>query len=183
MQFTKFKLNHGWKSTFRVISINKLNLTNSFSLPEFKKISVFLVLNKLENFDNSRLVAASFILKLLTKQQPYVVKFNLFQTFKKKDYDINICVSLRNNNMYNFISVLSNLVIPALSKVDSRVKYSLCNSCIVANFAILDFSFIKIVETHSIFFRWRDRINISLHTNSKKIIDADYLLNTLKLTR
>ncbi len=183
LKLTKFNNNYTWRNTLRFVTINKLSLSNTFSVLTFNNVNIFLVLNNLENFDNSRLVAASFILKLISNQQPFVTKFSLFQTFRKKDYEITICVSLRDEKMYLFLSMLASAAIPVLSKADARVSFSSFNSCIVANFAIFDFSFIKIIETHSAFFRWRDKVNVSLYSNAKSFNEIKFLLGITKLIR
>lgn len=183
LKLTKFSINNTWNKTLRAVLISKLNLSNSFSISEFTGVNIFLVLNNLDNFDSSRLVAASFILNLISNKRPSVLKFSLFQTFKKKEYAVHLCVSLRNESMYTFLSVLTNVILPSLSKSDVKVSYSLRNLCFVASFAITDFSFIKIVETHSVFFRWRDSVNIQLFTSARTMPNLNALFSVMKILK
>lgn len=133
--------------------LDKLALSNSFMIPKLIKITVFIVLKSLDNFDSSRLVASTFLLRVLSKQRPYVVRFGLFQSFKERECDMLVQVSLCRLKMYEFLSFLVYEVIPFLPKSDFVISYSSCKSSVVAFFTISNLSFIRFIEMHSAFFR------------------------------
>jgi len=139
--------------TFRITFIDKLNVQNTFLVPKIKGAEVFIELKSLENFDNSRLIAAAFILRLISGQKPYVSRLGLFQTFREKDYDAQVRVDLSLHTLYDFLDLLAHDVLPFLSKADFFSNAILSKEGVVVNFTISDLSFLRVVETHSIFFK------------------------------
>lgn len=141
------------RTNTRLALIDKLSLTNTYACPDLLKACLFIDLKGLENFDSPRLLAAIFVLTLLGGTRPYVVRFNLFQTFHEKDYDAKVVLDLNSIMAYKFSQHLSTYILPFLSKADFSF-YALKNSKgVIVNFTIADLSFIRVIETHSIFFK------------------------------
>lgn len=143
-----------YSKSLRLVGIDKLLLRNSFSCPNIYFSTLVVELTGLDNFDNTRLVAAMFILRLLSGKRPYIVKFGLFQTFYDKQCDATVQVTITGTEVFNIVSTLSSNILPFLSKVDflKFVKVEKNKGCVIY-FTIFDLSFIRVVETHSIFFK------------------------------
>lgn len=149
----KFNIYNTYKRSFRIAFFDKLLSQNTYALPSVVKASLFIDLKSLEDFDSSRVIAAMFILRLLGGRRPYVVRFGLFQTFHDKVYDAYVQVNLAGDALYNFLGLITYDIIPFLAKVDFLFNYTSSDEGIVANFTIADLSFLRVVETHSVFFR------------------------------
>jgi len=109
-------------------------------------------LKSLDNFDSNRLIASMFILRILSNRKPYVTRFSLFQTFREKDYDASLIVNIRRLQLYKFIDLYSSKVSPFLPKLEIKCNKKLKKG-IAAEFTLLDLSFIRVVEVHSVFFK------------------------------
>lgn len=149
----KFNNNLTFGKTSRLVLLDRLNLTNSFACPTLSRAKLSIALTRLENFDSSRLLAAVFILTLLSGCRPYVVRFNLFQTFHEKDYDVHVAVDLPRASAESFSELFALHILPFLPKADLSSYALKIAKNIVVNFTIADLSFIRVVETHSIFFK------------------------------
>lgn len=153
MSFKKFHLTSTTCLTSRLLLIEKCQLNNSYALTNFTRVKLLIELNALENFDSPRLLAALFLLTILGGSKPYVLKFTLFQTFHEKDYDAKVVLDLANSLAYRFVELMSFEVLPFLSKVDLSSYALKIKKGTMVNFTISDLSFIRVVETHSIFFK------------------------------
>jgi len=168
-------------AVFRTSLFDKLNLRNTFSCPQVVWGSVLIELKSLESFDSSRLVAAVFILRLLSKNKPYVARFGLFQTFKEKDYDMSVRVDLRGIDLIRFIELLAYDILPFLPKADLIFNALKIKDGFIVDFIIMDLSFLRVVETHSTFFKWHDKIKIKLFVSLTGSAILHLLLSLLKL--
>lgn len=153
MSLTKFKNFLTYKKYTRLSLIDKNLILNTFLLPSVQSASVFLDLKLLEDYDNSRLLASMFFLRLICNRKPYVSRFGLFQTFLRKEYDALVKVDLRGKILYEFLETLSLGILPFLSKTDFDKRTLKTPNGVVVNFSILDLSFLRVVETHSAFFK------------------------------
>ena len=176
----KFNNKISYSKTISLALLDKVNLKNTFSKPTLSSMTVFIVLKSLENFDSPRLVASSFLLRVLTNQKPYIVRFGLFQSFKEKECDILIQVNLSKTNLHNFFFFLAYNILPFLPKNDLNFSYSKFNKSVVVFFTISNLSFIRFVEMHSAFFRWQDVLNIKLFLKANSPKEAEIFLNFSK---
>lgn len=176
----KFLSEATYKSVLRTTLIEKLNLMNTYSCPSLRRGRAFVELKRLENFDNSRLLAAIFILRLLGGRKPYVLRFGLFQTFHTRDYDAAVVVDFNSKASYKFVESVSLNILPFVAEADFSCYASENKEGVVVNFTISDLSFIRVVETHSIFFKWHDKVNAALIFNSTNLELAKLLLELLK---
>ena len=149
----KYSVSSLLAKTLRTSFIDKLNTKNSCFLIKGVSGSISIELKNLDDFDSMRLIAANFILYLLTGCRPYVARFGLFQTFKEKMYDAIVQVSVRNLSLLRLLETLSYEILPFIAKADCISKFTLANKGVVVLFTISDLSFIRVVETHSIFFK------------------------------
>lgn len=151
--FRYFNLKLAFDTSYRISTIDKYLLTNSFSLPKCELVTLSLKLTNLESFNSPRVVAAFFLLRYLSGRKPFITKFNIFQTFKKKRYDIHLQINLRNHSMYDFLCYFSSIILPNVPKLDLR--YLILNSKeeMIYRYSISDLNFLKLVEMHPIFFR------------------------------
>lgn len=147
------KFNNQFNCVSRIALLDKLNVANSFACPTLTGAKLTINLLRLDNFDSPRLLAAMFILTLLSGCKPYVSRFNLFQTFHEKDYDAQVAVTLNKNSAIAFMELFALNITPFLSKVDLSSYALKTKKGVVVNFTIADLSFIRVVETHSIFFK------------------------------
>lgn len=165
----KFNSYLNYKKSSRLLFIDKFGLTNSYGCPSLENTKLWIDLKSLENFDSSRLLAAVFILRILGGSKPYIIRFNLFQTFHEKKYDARVVLTLGNQLTHSASEMLSIDVLPFLAKVDLSAYAKNSIDGFIANFTIADLSFIRVVETHSIFFKWHDKVNIRFAFNLKKL--------------
>jgi hypothetical protein len=177
----KFKNFPTFNKFLRTSFIDKLSLTNTFANPRISKVTVFLDLKSLDSFDSARLVAAFFILRLLSGRKPYVLRFGLFQTFRERDYDVVVSVDLTTARLYDFLAILAYKIFPFLSKADFSSNALVMEDGIAVNYAVADLSFIRVVETHSIFFKWHDIVRIRLNFSTFNFAEVDLKLSSLKL--
>lgn len=141
------------KSVLRVALLDKLLLTNTYACPTVFRGRLFFELKNLNSFDSSRILAASFALRLLGGSKPYFVRFGLFQTFHNKDYDALAVVDLNAKFAHQLIEIISVNILPFVAKADFST-YALKNKeGVEVNFTVADLSFIRVIETHSIFFK------------------------------
>lgn len=148
----KYKNNLTFVKTLRVSFLDKLNLRNTYAIPGVTA-SVTIDLKNLEDFDSSRLIAAMFATRLLTGCKPYVSRFGLFQTFKEKAYDAVVRVDVRSDKVFELLEVLAYEILPFVARADCVTSALIEEYGTVVLFAISDLSFIRVVETHSIFFK------------------------------
>lgn len=149
----KYKNNLTFVKTLRVSFLDKLNLRNTHAIPGVTAASVTIDLKNLEDFDSSRLIAAMFATRLLTGCKPYVSRFGLFQTFKEKAYDAVVRVDVRSDKVFELLEVLAYEILPFVARADCVTSALIEEYGTVVLFAISDLSFIRVVETHSIFFK------------------------------
>jgi len=172
-----------FSNVFRLSFIDKLNLKNTYlSSPKLNGF-VYVDLKALDDFDSSRLIAAVFVLKLLTMQRPYVARFGLFQTFRERDYDILVRVDLRQDSLYAFFEVLAYEILPYISRADCFSDALTTKNGILVNFTILDLSFIRVIETHSAFFKWHDKVRVGIFLPTHDFIKVDTYLSAFKINR
>jgi hypothetical protein len=108
----------------------------------------------LDSFDNNRVLASFFLLKILSCKKPYISRFGIFQTFKKRNFDIIVQSDLHGSEVFDFITYLSLNIFTLLSDMDLKVSsYGLLNKNLVYFFSIKDISFLRFVETHSAFYK------------------------------
>lgn len=167
--------------TTRPALVDKFCLVNSFAMPTIFSVILSVNLLNVAGFDSSRLVASFFLLRLLTGQRPYVSRFGVFQTFKKSDYDISISTTLSKTHVADFLTFLSKGILPFMSKSDFSANFSKTCKGVVVTYTISDLSFIRVVETHSAFFKWRDKIDITLYLDASTLDEAKQLLSGLNL--
>lgn len=149
---TKYNNRVAFFKTLRLSFLDKLNLCNTF-IVNSPTAEVIIDLKNLEDFDSTRLIAAMFAMRLLTGCKPYVSRFGLFQTFKEKDYDIVVCVTVRSVRIFMLLEILAHEILPFVAKVDCTTRALNIGEGTVVLFTISDLSFIRVVETHSIFFK------------------------------
>lgn len=150
---TKFDNLNFYKNSARLPIIDKFNYLNTYQCPSFSSAVLSIELRGLETFDSSRVIASFFVLRLLTGQKPYISRLNVFQTFKKSEYDSLIIVSIQGNTLFSFLELLGYELLPFTSKIDIKSNIVKNKYGVVVNFTISDLSSIRIVETHSAFFR------------------------------
>ena len=166
--------------TLRLSFVDKLNLQNTYKL--FTAAAVVTIdLKNLEDFDSTRLIAAMFATRLLTGCKPYVSRFGLFQTFKEKDYDALVQVEVRSFALFELLEVLAHEILPFVAKADCKVSVLTGEEGIVVLFAISDLSFIRVIETHSIFFKWHDTIKVRLYFPTSEISEVGSYLSAFKV--
>lgn len=176
----KYSNDATYKLTARRAFLDKLNRANSFTSSKLIGAKLYITLTRLDTFDSSRIIAALFILTLLSGCKPYIVRFGLFQTFHEKDYDAIIVVNLNKRKIYSFFETLSLGVVPFLPKADLRVHALKIGGGVVVQLAIADLSFIRVVETHSIFFKWYDSLSVSLTFDKPDLAEIKLFLSAYK---
>lgn len=169
------------RSSVRLAFIDKLNLSNSYSAPRVLSSKLFIDLKNLDNFDSPRLIAAVFVLSILSGAKPYVSRFNLFQTFHEKDYDAQVVVNLNSLSTFRFLELISTTILPFLAKADLSSYALKMNKGFLVNFTIADLSFIRVVETHSIFFKWHDKVNAQIFLAAVNSKEINCILSAFKL--
>lgn len=181
MEFHKFNTLKTTALTSRTLFLDKLLRSNTFACPILKQGSIFIELRALETFENPRIVAAMFILRLLAQQRPYVARFGLFQTFREKRYDVLVRVDILNSPLFNFTEFLACKILPFLSRADLFFNALTKKNGFVLELAIMDLSFLRAVETHSVFFKWHDCVKINLAIEQLSVAELPFFLSTLKL--
>lgn len=136
----------------QLISVDKLQLKNYFSIAKLKYVGLAINLDNLDNFDSSRLLASFLILYILTGNKPYIIKFFVFQTFYKKTYNLILRINLTSIKAYHFLLFFNLDVLVELPKKSLVYKYSFKSNQVVFSFFLYNLNFIKIVETHFAFF-------------------------------
>lgn len=164
----KFDNLNFYTKSARPTLIDKFNCSNSYQPPLFSSAVLFIELRGLDTFESSRLIASFFVLRLLSGQKPYISRLNVFQTFKKSEYDSVVLVSIRGARLFDFLELLGYELLPFTSKIDVKSNIVKNKYGVVVNFTISDLSSIRIVETHSAFFRWHDHLKVNIHLLSGK---------------
>lgn len=115
---------------------------------------------------HNRVLAAFFLLRVLTGKKPFISRFGCFQTFKKKNYDLIVEVTLVKEAIYTFLSLFSISILPELNILDLTTNLIVSKKFSIYFFSVRDLSFLRVVETHSVFFRWADHLNIKFFFSS-----------------
>jgi hypothetical protein len=176
----KFNFSEQYKKTSRVLLLDKLGSTNINLCPSVGVSYLTIELRELSDFDDSRLIAAMFILRLLSGGRPYISRFGLFQTFYTRAYDVSVYVSVNKFGAETLLTTLSERIFPFLAKADFSKNFLKTTNGILVGMAISDLSFVRVVETHSVFFRWHDKIRIGLNIERGSLAAADLVFNTFK---
>ena len=149
----KFNFSKHASGILRLCAIDKLGSTNINCTPVLRKANLAIDLEALADFDDSRLIAAVFILRLLSGGRPYISRFGLFQTFHTRAYDVYVQVNINRELAYKLVGTLSERVFPFLAKADFSMNIIKTKKGTLVGMAISDLSFVRVVETHSVFFR------------------------------
>lgn len=176
----KFNFSSHYEQALRVALIDKLALKNAYTVPSIANSFLAINLKELSDFDDSRLIAAVFILRLLSGGRPYIARFGLFQTFHTKSYDALVHVNVRQMATYHMMGLLAERVLPFIAKADFTTNVVKKKNGILVFMTIADLSFIRVVETHSVFFRWHDKIRIALNFGCDDASHVLLLLSGLK---
>lgn len=150
---SKFGNDLTYSSTTRLALMEKLGVSNTYVCPSLLRGRLFIELKNLINFDSSRIIAAAFLLRLLSGAKPYVLRFGLFQTFHNKEYDVLVVVDFGARHAFNFIETVSVNILPFIAKADFSIHALKSKEGVTVNFTVADLSFIRVIETHSIFFK------------------------------
>lgn len=149
----KFNFLEQYGATLRLSLFDKVGSRNAYNCPTLTGAYAVIDLRDLHDFDDSRLIAAVFILRLLSGGQPYLSRFGLFQTFYTRDYDISVYVSVTKVPAFRLLTTLAERVFPFLAKADFSSTFLKKKNGILVGMTIADLSFVRVVETHSVFFR------------------------------
>lgn len=176
----KFDFCNQYSRTLRLCFSDKWGSQNVFSTPRLVDSYAVIELKELSDFDDSRLIAAVFILSLLSGGRPYISRFGLFQTFHTRVYDVLVQVNVGTSGAYNLVNALAERVLPFLAKVDFSMNIQKKKNGTLVGMTIADLSFVRVVETHSVFFRWHDKIRINLGIRHADILETSFLLSAFK---
>lgn len=149
----RFNLISFYSSTLRLSLLDKFLAHNLYLIPDISAGILSVQLKDLSDFDDSRLIAAVFILRLLSGGKPYISRFGLFQTFYTRNYDSVVEVRIGRHASYSLVALLAERVLPFLAKADFRINIQKKKNGTLVTMTIADLSFIRVVETHSVFFR------------------------------
>lgn len=114
----KFDFYNQYSKALRLCFTDKWGARNVFCGPRLVDSYAVIELKELNDFDDSRLIAAVFILSLLSGGRPYISRFGLFQTFHTRVYDVLVQVNVGVSGAYTLINALVERVLPFLAKVD-----------------------------------------------------------------
>ena len=174
-KFVKYDMVHTLKNELNLLYFDKFNYKNIFN-NEFKcKIVLQFQLQNLLSIDiNNGIIGSFFLLKLFVeknKRKPYILKVRCIQTFNKKNYVVIIRLDLNKlfelNNFFNYFSLF---LLPKLSNDDyiikelfNNSKNILCNNNLyIRKYIIYNLNHIRIVETNSIFYKWKENLFIDI---------------------
>lgn len=176
----KFNFFEQYKKTSRIFLLDKLGAGNVNLCPFVGTAYATIELRELSDFDDSRLIAATFILRLLSGGRPYISRFGLFQTFYTRAYDVSVYVSVKKASASLLLTTLSERIFPFLAKADFSKNFLKTKNGILVGMTISDLSFVRVVETHSVFFRWHDKIRIGLNIERGSPLAADLVFSVFK---
>ena len=88
---------------------------------------------------------------------------------------------IKEANENSQLEVLAHEILPFVAKADCKVSVLTGEEGIVVLFAISDLSFIRVIETHSIFFKWHDTIKVRLYFPTSEISEVGSYLSAFKV--
>jgi hypothetical protein len=179
----KFNLFAQSSKTLRLTMLDKFAATNVNKIPIITRAYAAIDLESLTDFDDARLIAAVFILRLLSGGRPYISRFGLFQTFHTRAYDMYVQVNVGKRLAHNLVTVLVERVFPFLAKADYSSSLTKIKKGTLVGMTISDLSFVRVVETHSVFFRWHDKVRLNFELQHADLSAANLLLSSLKASR
>jgi large subunit ribosomal protein L5 len=155
--------------------LTKSNIKNIFEITKITKICLNIGF-KNANIEKKKLINILVLLKLITNQKPIVTKSkknNIFLKIKKNSI-IGCKVTLKRNNIYNFLEKILIFIIPNLNK---NINLNLQNKNIL-NFQIKNI--LNFFELRKEFLKFKEipPIDISIHTNSKNNKELFNILNS-----
>jgi len=105
--FNKLRLYEDYLYNYKLDSLTKFNYINNLDHCRFSKISLNFGFRNI-NFDKKRMMLFFMVLELISNQKSYITfsKKNLFSLKIKKGSITGCKVTLRKENLYNFLDTL-----------------------------------------------------------------------------
>lgn len=124
----------------------------------------FNTLNQTTSLYNG-LIANFFFLRIFTNKTPFFFPVKIISTFKHKSY--NFCCQLRLSKKQSSLFILRDLSFA--SKNVSLNDFGLYKHRLMLNnitFFVKNFPYMRIVETHPLFFKWNECLDITINLSA-----------------
>lgn len=170
LNFDAYKQNY-----INFIYIRRFNYFNINQVPQVKNIFFKFKSLNLPTTLNLSLIANFFFLRYFTLKKPYFLPVKVISTFKKKIYHCICAVTLSKKDSFSFLGTRISYASNALSSVDF---YPFFQSFIKSNqylFILKNFTYISIVETHPVFFKWQEILEVTIKF-TKELSRLEYIL-------
>lgn len=162
LKINRFDFGRANVNVNRLLAIDKIGLKNTYSIPSFDRIVLTITLQELDDFDDIKLISSAFALFLISGRRPYITRFGVFQTFRTTSCDVILTVTLTDEfticEVFQFISCQ---VLVYVSKHDLQINEFVSETGLTGIFfSLANLNFLKVIETHYIFFRWYERLHV-----------------------
>lgn len=165
-KFTRFDFVAMENYLNRVLVIDKLHVTHTFKRIGLTKATVFMNLTGLISFNDPKLIASAFALFLITGKKPYITRFGMFETFHYIRCDIMLSVNAIDYfTMFRIFQFIGCRALRAISKHDLDINDFSSFSSNGIFLSIANLNFLRVFETHYVFFRWYERVHFRIFTN------------------
>lgn len=153
----------------------RFNYFNIHQVPKIKQISLDFKSLNLPTTLNLSLIANFFFLKYFTNKKPFFLPIKIISTFKKKIYHCICVVTLSKKDCISFLGVRLSYASKALSVIDFQPFEDMFIKQNKYIFILKNFNYINVVETHPVFFKWQETLELSLSFN-KDLSRLEYIL-------
>jgi len=137
--------------------MHKLNLASNRVLPKMKKLELYSYSTNVETCWNNKALGSFLLLYFVTGNLPIILRFRIFQTFKKTTYNITISVSVNKIDVGGFLIGFAFNVLESASILDQNFRfYSRVPG--LYSFVLSDWVALKELTVHPVFFKWREDI-------------------------
>lgn len=155
----------------------------------YRNVQQYLYLKDMElSFNNlnvstplyNGLIANFFFLRYFTNKKPFFLPVKVVSTFKTKVYSFRCLIRLTKKDAFSFL--LQNISLAASQTASNDFGiYPFSLSPSNFTFFLKNFSFLRVVETHPVFFRWNECLDITL--NFKRATRMSEISDYLSLTK
>lgn len=170
LNFKAFHINY-----FNFIYIRRFNYFNVYQIPQIKKLNLQFKSFNLSTTLNLSLIANFFFLRFFTGKKPFFLPVKIISTFKKKIYHCTCVLNLSKKDSFSFLGTHVSYASNALSIIDFHSFSNIFEKKKDYLFILKNFNYINVVETHPVFFKWQESLELMFCFN-KKLSRLEYIL-------
>lgn len=155
--------------------IRRFNYFNVYQVPALKTLGFQFKSFNLSTTLNLSLIANFFFLRFFTGKKPFFLPVKIVSTFKKKIYHCTCVLNLAKKESIALLGTHLSFASEALSIIDFYPFPKIFEKKKNYLFLMKNFNYINVVETHPVFFKWQENLEVTVFFN-KELSRLEYIL-------